>query len=59
MLSPQQKREHLYALWQQHIKEPMVLLGASLGGAVALDFAYHHPEVSSKQLVAPCQAELA
>ena len=44
-LSPQQKREHLFALWQQHVGRPMVLLGASLGGAVALDFALHHPEV--------------
>ncbi|KAK9866926.1 hypothetical protein WJX84_006747 [Apatococcus fuscideae] len=43
-VGPQQKREHLHAFWKQQIKEPMVLLGTSLGGAVALDFALAHPE---------------
>jgi hypothetical protein len=47
---PQQKREHLYSFWQENIGRPMVLTGASLGGAIAIDFAFHYPEVSSEGL---------
>ena len=36
-LGPEQKRAHLYAFWKTVLKEkPMLLLGTSLGGAVAL-----------------------
>jgi alpha-beta hydrolase superfamily lysophospholipase len=45
-LGPQQKREHLYAFWKEHIGRPMVLSGCSLGGAIAIDFALAYPEVS-------------
>lgn len=38
-------REHQYAFWKRQLKgEKAVVLGASLGGAVALDFAAKHPE---------------
>lgn len=43
-LRPEDKRAHLYAFWKQHIGRPMALVGASLGGAVAIDFATAHPE---------------
>lgn len=43
-VSPESRRAHLYAFWQQYVGEPMVLVGASLGGAVSADFALHHPE---------------
>lgn len=46
-LGPEQRREHLYQFWKKMIRKPMVLFGASLGGAVAIDFALEHPEVSS------------
>jgi pimeloyl-ACP methyl ester carboxylesterase len=46
-------RQHIYAFWRQQLhSKPMVLVGASLGGAVALDFAQAHPgAVSSLVLV--------
>ena len=38
-------RQHLRAfLWQQYGDEPFVLVGASLGGAVAIDYATAHPD---------------
>lgn len=44
-LGPRQKRDHLAAFLDQVVgaDQPIVLLGTSLGGAVALDFALHHP----------------
>jgi len=48
VLSPADKRAHLHAYWCQRMgRRPMTLVGASLGGAVAIDFALHHPEVRS------------
>ncbi|XP_041013004.1 uncharacterized hydrolase YugF isoform X3 [Juglans microcarpa x Juglans regia] len=38
------KREHFYQLWYSYIKKPMILVGPSLGAAVAIDFAVNHPE---------------
>ena len=38
-------REHQYAFWKKQLNgQKVTLLGASLGGAVALDFAATHPE---------------
>ena len=38
-------RQHLHAFWEQQLQgEPVILVGTSLGGAVALDFATAHPE---------------
>ncbi|GAB2280193.1 hypothetical protein Dimus_014835 [Dionaea muscipula] len=42
------KRDHLYQLWKSYIKRPMILVGPSLGAAVAIDFAVNHPEAVSK-----------
>lgn len=41
-------RTHLYAFWQQMIDQPVVLIGASMGGAVAMDFALTYPEAVQK-----------
>ncbi|XGV99490.1 MAG: alpha/beta fold hydrolase [Leptolyngbya sp. BL-A-14] len=41
-------RQHLYATWQQLMHQPMILVGASLGGAVAIDFALAYPQCVSK-----------
>jgi len=38
-------REHQFAFWKRQLNgEKVTLLGASLGGAVAIDFAATHPE---------------
>ena len=39
------KRRYLEAFIREVIGEPVVLLGASLGGAVAIDFAVNKPEL--------------
>ncbi|KAH6761848.1 alpha/beta-Hydrolases superfamily protein [Perilla frutescens var. hirtella] len=44
------KRYHLYQLWKSHIKRPMILVGPSLGAAVAIDFAVNFPE-AVKELI--------
>jgi pimeloyl-ACP methyl ester carboxylesterase len=54
-ISPQQKREHLFSFWQQHIKRPMVLVGGSLGGAIALDFALEYPQAVEKIVLIDAQ----
>ena len=37
--------QHLRAFWEQELQgEPVIVVGASLGGAVAIDFAASHPE---------------
>jgi pimeloyl-ACP methyl ester carboxylesterase len=42
-------RQHLRAFWEQQLRgRPVVLVGASLGGAVAIDFASTHPEAVSR-----------
>ncbi|KAK3012285.1 hypothetical protein RJ639_012955 [Escallonia herrerae] len=46
--SASSKRYHLYQLWRSHIKRPMILVGPSLGAAVAIDFAVNFPEAVEK-----------
>jgi pimeloyl-ACP methyl ester carboxylesterase len=41
-------RQHLYAFWQLLIQRPVVLVGASMGGAAALEFTLSHPEAVQK-----------
>ncbi len=43
-LSPAAIKLHLYSFWQQLIGTPVVLVGASMGGAAAIDFALTYPE---------------
>ncbi|NEQ52741.1 MAG: alpha/beta fold hydrolase [Leptolyngbya sp. SIO3F4] len=47
-VTPAAIKQHLYSFWQQHIGEPMVLAGASMGGAAAIDFALDFPEAVEK-----------
>lgn len=42
------KRYHLYQLWKSYIKRPIILVGPSLGAAVAIDFAVNYPEAVEK-----------
>ncbi len=43
-LNPDTIKTHLHAFWQQKIGRPVVLVGASMGGAAAIDFALTYPE---------------
>ncbi|CAA0823359.1 alpha/beta-Hydrolases superfamily protein [Striga hermonthica] len=45
------KRGHLYQLWKSHIKRPMILVGPSLGAAIAIDFAVSFPEAVDKLIL--------
>ncbi|CAL0318199.1 unnamed protein product [Lupinus luteus] len=42
------KRDHFYQFWKSYIKRPMILVGPSLGSAVAIDFAVNYPEAVEK-----------
>ncbi|HEY9698433.1 MAG TPA: alpha/beta hydrolase [Trichocoleus sp.] len=44
-VDPGSIRQHLYAVWQAFIQRPVILVGASLGGATAIDFTLHYPEL--------------
>lgn len=41
-------KAHLYYTWKTLIGQPMILVGASMGGAAAIDFALTHPEAVAK-----------
>ncbi|KAK9676025.1 hypothetical protein RND81_11G048800 [Saponaria officinalis] len=45
------KRDHLYQFWKSYIKRPMILVGPSLGAAVAIDLAVNHPEAVRKLIL--------
>ncbi len=42
--SPEAIKAHLLAFCQANIQRPVMLVGASMGGAAAIDFATSHPE---------------
>ncbi|WP_413198751.1 alpha/beta fold hydrolase [Nostoc piscinale] len=46
--SPVAIKTHLYYFWKTLIKEPVILVGASMGGAAAIDFTLTYPEVVKK-----------
>lgn len=41
-------KTHLYATWRTLINQPVLLVGASMGGATAIDFTLSHPEAVEK-----------
>jgi pimeloyl-ACP methyl ester carboxylesterase len=41
-------QQHLYAFWKTMIQRPVVLIGASMGGAAAINFALTFPEAVEK-----------
>ncbi|KAI3812010.1 hypothetical protein L1987_16710 [Smallanthus sonchifolius] len=45
------KRDHLFQFWKAYIGRPIVLVGPSLGAAVAIDFAFNHPEAVDKLIL--------
>lgn len=46
-ISPMAIKQHLYGFWRQEINQPIVLVGASMGGAAAIDVALTYPEMVS------------
>jgi pimeloyl-ACP methyl ester carboxylesterase len=46
--TPDNIKSHLYYTWKTLVKKPMVLIGASMGGAAAIDFALTYPEAVEK-----------
>ncbi len=48
--NPHTIKTHLYYFWKTLINQPVVLVGASMGGATAIDFTLTYPE-AVKQLV--------
>ena len=45
---PDNIKAHLYRFWQEKINRPVIIIGASMGGAVSLDFALSYPEAVSQ-----------
>ncbi|AFY56174.1 putative hydrolase or acyltransferase of alpha/beta superfamily [Rivularia sp. PCC 7116] len=48
--SPTTIKTHLYHFWKTQINQPVILVGASMGGATAIDFTLDYPD-SVHQLV--------
>jgi pimeloyl-ACP methyl ester carboxylesterase len=46
--SPLAIKTHLYYFWKTLINQPVILVGASMGGAAAIDFALSYPEIVQK-----------
>lgn len=46
--SPTAIKTHLYCFWKSLINQPVILVGASMGGAAAIDFTLTYPEVVQK-----------
>jgi len=46
--SPDTIKTHLYCFWKTLINQPVILVGASMGGATAIDFTLTYPEVVQK-----------
>jgi pimeloyl-ACP methyl ester carboxylesterase len=46
--SPASICEHLHSFWQKLIQRPMIVVGASMGGAAAIDFSLKYPQAVEK-----------
>lgn len=50
-IEPRTIRQHLFCTWKSLIDRPVTLVGASLGGAIAIDFALTHPDSVEKLIL--------
>ncbi|MCC0176986.1 alpha/beta hydrolase [Waterburya agarophytonicola K14] len=50
-LNPENIKTHLYHFWKTLIKQPVILAGASMGGAAAIDFTLTYPEAVEKLIL--------
>ncbi|AFY55683.1 putative hydrolase or acyltransferase of alpha/beta superfamily [Rivularia sp. PCC 7116] len=46
--NPDQIKTHLHCFWKNLINQPVILVGASMGGAAAIDFTLTYPEAVEK-----------
>ncbi|MDB9527736.1 alpha/beta fold hydrolase [Oscillatoria sp. CS-180] len=46
-LTPAAIKQHIHSFWQHQIGQPVVLVGASMGGAAAIDFVLTYPDAVS------------
>ncbi|MGK7946061.1 MAG: alpha/beta fold hydrolase [Microcystaceae cyanobacterium] len=51
VISPDTIKTHLYYTWKTIIEKPMIILGASMGGATAIDFTLTYPEAVDKLIL--------
>lgn len=49
--TPTTLKTHLYYCWKSLIDQPVILIGASMGGAAAIDFALTYPEAVKKLIL--------
>ena len=50
-LNTENLKTHLYHFWQTLIQQPVILAGASMGGAAAIDFTLTYPEAVEKLIL--------
>ena len=50
-LNPENIKTHLYYFWKTTLKQPVILAGASMGGAAAIDFTLTYPEAVEKLIL--------
>lgn len=49
--SPENIKNHLKEFWAKMIQKPVILIGASMGGATAIDFTLSYPEAVEKLIL--------
>jgi len=50
-LNTENIKTHLYHFWQTVIQQPMIIAGASMGGAAAIDFTLTYPDAVEKLIL--------
>ncbi len=48
VITPEMIKAQLHGFWQAYIGKPVILVGASMGGAAAIDFALSYPDAVSQ-----------
>lgn len=49
--SPDTIKQHLYQFWLKMIQKPVIIIGASMGGACAIDFCLSYPQAVEKLIL--------
>jgi pimeloyl-ACP methyl ester carboxylesterase len=51
IFNPLTLKTHLYYFWKNMIQKPVILVGASMGGATAIDFTLTYPHIVDKLIL--------